>query len=170
MTRSTLAAAAALLLAACASGNAASGADAAAPRQESRLDRDLARVRAATSRFRSLDSAVVAGYPHEVARCLANDPHGAMGFHHANRALMDNRLEIERPEILLYSRHGGSYALNGVEYIVPFSAHPRDARPPRIMGQALKPSEALQLWYLHVWIWTENPSGMFADWNPAVRC
>jgi len=23
---------------------------------------------------------------------------------------------------------------------------------------------------LHVWIWRENPSGMFADWNPTVHC
>jgi hypothetical protein len=23
---------------------------------------------------------------------------------------------------------------------------------------------------LHVWLWMDNPSGMFAPWNPRVRC
>jgi hypothetical protein len=23
---------------------------------------------------------------------------------------------------------------------------------------------------LHVWIWRENPSGTFAQWNPKVEC
>jgi hypothetical protein len=28
----------------------------------------------------------------------------------------------------------------------------------------------LGIWYLHVWIWEPNPSGLFADWNPSVTC
>jgi hypothetical protein len=23
---------------------------------------------------------------------------------------------------------------------------------------------------LHVWLWKHNPTGMFAEWNPNVRC
>ena len=23
---------------------------------------------------------------------------------------------------------------------------------------------------LHVWLWKDNPSGLYADWNPAVSC
>ncbi len=38
------------------------------------------------------------------------------------------------------------------------------------MGQNLKPARSLGLWYLHVWVWQENPSGLFADWNPSVKC
>jgi hypothetical protein len=38
------------------------------------------------------------------------------------------------------------------------------------MGQNLKPAPSLKLWYLHVWVWQENPSGVFADWNPDVKC
>lgn len=131
----------------------------------------LDRARAATARFASLDSAVAAGYPRQVAECLANPPLGTMGFHHMNRALLDDRLEVERPEILVYERlPDGRYQLNGVEYIVPYTSRPRDATPPQIMGQDLKRADRLQLWYLHVWIWRENPSGVFADWNPAVHC
>lgn len=136
------------------------------------IDRHVARVREATAAFRSLDEAVAAGYARHVRSCLANPPHGAMGYHHQNTALLDDRIELERPEILVYERlPDGEYRLNGVEYIVPFSVWPADAaEPPRVMGQDLKPAPGLRLWYLHVWIWLENPSGLFADWNPRVEC
>lgn len=26
------------------------------------------------------------------------------------------------------------------------------------------------IYELHVWVWRENPSGPFADWNPTVSC
>ena len=151
---------------ACSGGSvAAAGGDMAA------LDSDTAAIRDATREFRSLDSAVAAGYPREVPRCLSHPEQGAMGFHHVNRALLDDTVELERPEILLYSRTPeGEYQLNGVEYIVPYSARPPDAEPPTIMDQELKRSAPLELWYLHAWIWTENPSGLFADWNPRVTC
>jgi hypothetical protein len=131
----------------------------------------VARVRAATARFHNLDSAVAAGYPREVARCLADLHHGAMGFHHLNRALLDAQIEVERPEILLYERHDdGSYTLNGVEYIVPYSRWPRDSVAPTVLGQSLLRSDDLRLWYLHMWAWKENSLGLFANWNPAVTC
>lgn len=37
------------------------------------------------------------------------------------------------------------------------------AKPPVVMGQPLEPHRGLQIWYLHVWVWTENPSALFAD-------
>jgi hypothetical protein len=38
------------------------------------------------------------------------------------------------------------------------------------MGQKLKPAPGLKLWYRHVWVWLENPTGLFEDWNPKVKC
>src|SRR5688572_9238172 len=79
------------------------------------------RARAATAPFVVLDSAVAAGYPREVRQCLADAHHGAMGFHHVNRGYVDAKVEVERPEILLYERRpDGTYRLNGVEYIIPY--------------------------------------------------
>ncbi len=134
------------------------------------VERELARVRAATDRFKSLDVAADAGY-RVVSQCVDNPPDGAMGYHHQNDALLDDRIELERPEMLVYERlPDGTYRLNGVEYIVPFSAHPADQEPPMVVGQALKPAPSLGIWYRHVWVWLENPSGVFADWNPRVQC
>lgn len=130
-----------------------------------------AQVRAATARFRSLDSAVAVGYPVSVAACLADSTHGAMGYHHVNRSYVDNKLEVERPEILLYERlDDGTYALNAVEYIVPYRVWPADSTPPVIMGRQLAKSAELNLWFMHMWIWRRNSAGLFADWNPAVKC
>lgn len=131
-------------------------------------------MRTATARFVVLDSAVAAGYPRDVTQCIAHAEHaelGAMGFHHVKRALVDTTLEVERPEILLYERRpDGQYRLNGVEYIVPYRLWSRDSTPPRLMGLDLKREDNLKLWYLHMWVWTDNPAGLFADYNPAVAC
>jgi len=136
------------------------------------IDLEVARIRAATAAFAALDEAVAAGYARDVAHCVDNPPHGGMGYHHQNASLLDDRIELERPEILVYERlPDGKYRFNGVEYIVPFSAWPADAPdPPTVMGRELKPAPSLRLWYLHVWVWLENPSGLFADWNPRVSC
>jgi len=132
----------------------------------------LARLRAATKPFRtSLDSAVAVGYARDVPNCLVHEHHGAMGFHHVNSTYADAKVEVERPEILLYEkRPNGEYRLNGVEYIVPYRAWPRDSVAPVLMGETLKHEDNLKIWYLHVWAWTDNADGVFADFNPSVEC
>ena len=133
------------------------------------VDRDVAKARAATARFKVLENAIAAGYPR-VSDCVDNPPHGAMGFHFQNDSLLDTTLDVERPEMLVYERMpDGSFKLNGVEYLVPISAWTRD-EPPTIMGQKLKRAPKLGIWYLHVWIWEPSPSGIFADWNSHVKC
>ncbi len=134
------------------------------------VDRDIARLRAATAPFKSLDKAVAAGYEKNVTNCVEHQPHGAMGYHHNNKALMDTRLDVEKPEVLVYERlEDGTYRLNGVEFLVPISAWTRE-EPPTIMGQKLKKAENLGIWYLHVWNWEQSPNGLFSDWNPRVKC
>jgi hypothetical protein len=131
----------------------------------------FARVRAATEKFKVLDSAVAVGYARDVPRCFSDQHHGAMGYHHVNRNYLDTLLEVERPEILLYERHpDGRYELNGVEYIVPYRVWPRDSAAPKIMGLELERADDLNLWYMHMWAWKTNPSGLFAPYNPTVRC
>ena len=114
---------------------------------------------------------MAAGYVRDVPDCLVHEHHGAMGYHHANRVYADAKVEVERPEILLYERRpNGEYRLNGVEFIVPYRAWARDSVAPVLMGQKLKHEDNLKIWYLHVWAWTNNADGLFADFNPDVRC
>jgi hypothetical protein len=141
---------------------------------DSQVQAGFERARAATAPFKMLDSAIAAGYPATVAQCIAHTEHGtmgAMGFHHVKRAIVDTVLEVDKPEILLYEkRPDGTYRLNGVEYIVPYRAWPRDTVGPTIMGQRMKREDNLKFWYLHAWAWSENADGMFSDFNPSVRC
>ena len=135
------------------------------------VQQDVMRLRDATARFHDLDTAVTAGYARDVEQCIAHPPHGAMGFHHVNRGYVDTRIEVERPEILTYERGAdGRRVLTGAEFIIPYRLWPADSTPPTAFGQNLRHANDLRLWYLHVWVWKENPSGLFADWNPTVRC
>ena len=133
------------------------------------VDRDVARVRAATARFTSTDAATAAGYK-QVTQCVEHQPDGAMGYHFQDNALLDTNLDVEHPEVLVYERKSdGTFKPNGVEFLVPISAWTA-TEPPRIMGQPLKRADGLGIWYLHVWTWEPSPSGLFADWNPRVTC
>jgi len=133
------------------------------------VDRDVAKVRDATARFKTTEAAEAAGYKR-VTDCIENQPAGAMGYHFQNNALLDTTLDVNHPEVLVYEKKpDGTFKLNGVEFLVPISAWTA-AEPPRIMGQALKKADSLGIWYLHVWTWEPSPSGLFADWNPNVTC
>jgi hypothetical protein len=136
-----------------------------------RVDRDLERLRAATRAYQNIDSAVAAGYVREVRDCIVHEHHGAMGYHHINRSFLAATPTIERPSFLLYDRTpDGTYRLNGVEFIVPYRLYSRDSTPPVLFGQKFHHEDNFNYWYLHVWAWTNNPEGMFANFNPAVTC
>jgi ABC-type amino acid transport substrate-binding protein len=140
-------------------------------RGSAELQEGVARIRAATARFASLDSAVAAGYQRDVADCIANGRQGAMGYHHVNEGSVAAHLDLEKPQILVYERApDGRYLLDAVEYFIPFRLWPADSVPPVLLGQRLQPYNDLRIWDTHVWVWKENPSGLFAGWNPNVRC
>jgi hypothetical protein len=143
-----------------------------APKYSAAVMADVDRMRGATRKFQTLDSAVAAGYIRDVKPCIVHAGHpGAMGFHHRNAALLDVKAEVERPELLLYERlPNGTYQLNGAEYIVQYKFWPRDTVPPVIFGQNMKQEDNFKYWYLHLWAFTNNPYGLFADFNPNVQC
>jgi hypothetical protein len=133
------------------------------------VDHDIMTIRDATAKFKTTEAAEAAGYKR-VTGCVERQPAGAMGYHFQNNAFLDTTLDLEHPEVLVYEKMpDGAFQLNGVEFLVPISAW-KSAEPPRIMGQALKKADPLGIWYLHVWTWKPSPSGLFADWNPDVKC
>jgi len=133
------------------------------------VDRAVEQLRNATAPFRSIDLAMAAGYEQET-ECVDRPPEGGMGYHFGKSELRDGVIELEKPEVLVYEKRAdGSFKLNGVEYIVPLDSWKR-RDPPTIMGQTMKRFDRAGFWYLHVWIWEPSPSGLFADWNPRVKC
>lgn len=134
---------------------------------------DLKAVRVATARFHSPEQALRAGY-HPTPECVAS-PFGAMGVHYENPALMaDPAVDAARPEILLYAPGAdGELELVAVEYFRNASA---GAMAPALFGHTFDgpmpghhPGMGTH-YDLHVWVWQDNPSGTFAQFNPDVSC
>jgi hypothetical protein len=133
--------------------------------------REVERVRRATAHLAHPDSATAAGFAAPAAHCIADPAAGGMGYHARNAAFLAGPLAIERPAFLVLERRAdAALVLVAVEYAVPYSTAPRDSAAPTLLGQRFARADALQLWYLHVWAFRENPTGPFADFNPNVTC
>lgn len=138
---------------------------------DARIASDLAAVRNLTAPFHDLESAQAAGWSVLVPRCRDNPPTGGMGWHYANPAFIDGVVSPLEPEVLVYEpQKNGQQKLVGVEYLIPWSILPSTAEPPTLFGQQFLPNSGDEVWMLHVWIWANNPDGMFATWNPNVSC
>ena len=164
------------LLAACSSESITKGANdlqAVASRSlGSGVNQDLARLRQVTSGFHDFNTASNAGWKTQITPCMT-DPGGAggMGFHYGRVEFIDGTATVEKPQLLLYEpERNGRLRLVAVEYIIPYTFVPRSAAPPRLFNQDFQQVDAFQLWGLHAWVWKENPSGIFAPWNPTVGC
>ncbi len=153
---------------------AAPGADASASSEAI-----LAAVRNATARYHDVDKAIADGYlPPDPNACVGVPGLGVMGIHSANPTLaMNQTVDPLRPEVLLYlPKRGGGFKLIGVEYVVPL-AGPSDPLPrPSVLGQSFQGPmaghEPGMPWHydLHVWAWSPNPAGTFAQFNPRLSC
>ena len=132
---------------------------------------DLGRLRGAVAQFHNIDAAIQARYS-QLTGCMV-DPGGAggMGFHYARSNAFDGVIDPVEPKALLYEPDSnGKLRLVAVEFIVPYNIAPREGPAPRLFGQDFLHNDDFQIWMLHAWIWKNNPSGMFASWNPNVNC
>jgi hypothetical protein len=134
--------------------------------------KDRAAAMLATAGFQDVATAEAAGYASSLNTlgCFQDPQRGGMGVHYINQSLMDDKVDITKPEALVYELDATAKITGLVahEYIVPIDAwHQR--RPPRLFGVDFHKHPTLPLWVLHTWLWKDNPSGVFQDWNPAVR-
>ncbi|GEM_PF-2009994 len=123
--------------------------------------------------FFNYDVAVSAGWDTILGGCVES-PMGGMGYHvHNMDQLMNGHLNLLRPEVLLFApTEDGSMQFHGVEYIIPSDLW-TEPSPPEFLGQELHFNPNVPpngIWALHVWVGTQNPSGIFADFNPEVSC
>ncbi len=169
--RKTLLFLAATALAGCGDQPTATDAAGHQPTLSSAEHKGLATARAATARFHRFDVAHAAGYDFLFMDMCMEDAGGAggMGYHYVDTLLLDATLDVARPEAVMYEPGtNGQLRLVGLEYVIPAAAW-TSPTPPRLLGRDLV-LNAFGLWALHVWIWKDNPSGIYADWNPSVSC
>ena len=142
------------------------------------IARQLDAVRQATAPYQSVDNARADGYV--AGGPCDSTPQGGMGFHYPRPPLLaDPQLDPLKPEILLYApAAGGGLTLVGVEYWKADADQnlETDDDRPVLFGRAFDGPmrghiPGMPIHYdLHVWIGKRNPTGMFAQWNPAVTC
>jgi hypothetical protein len=139
----------------------------------------LREARQATRAFRDVDTAKAAGYA-PAPDCAEDPKYGGMGIHYANEKLLaDGKLDITRPEILVYQPTAdGELRLGALEYFQVDGDQDlatADDKPSLFGlpfdGPMLGHEPGMPIHYdLHVWLYKHNPAGIFAAWNPRVHC
>jgi hypothetical protein len=147
----------------------------------------LAEIRSATAKYHNLDAAVEDGY-QLTPYCVDYPDLGGMGHHAVNMSRVIPAVVPSEPGILVYEpMKNGKYRLVAVEFLVP--AEPWDAANPGppMLGEVefddhreiilvegvpvnVKGGPPFPHYQLHVWVWKNNPNGMYFPFNPNVRC
>lgn len=144
----------------------------AAPSTGADAHQALATLRRATARYHRLDAALADGFVF-LHGCEVRPGEGAVGslYVHFER-LMDGVVDPERPDALVYEPGRGGRkqpVLVAAEFAVPYPLWTAP-EPPTFLGAELQPEDEFGVWGLHVWVWRDNPAGMFAEANPRVSC
>ena len=104
-------------------------------------------------------------------------PPGTMGVHFLNTANIGPTLDPAKPQVLIYEPKGDKLVLVAAEWFMPVQVAGNTA--PSIFGQTLAgPMDghepiipaSLRHYDLHVWLWKDNPRGVFTSTNAAVKC
>ncbi len=142
------------------------------------VSRLIADVREGTAGFRDFEGIEDAGYG-KFLECFLNNDVGGMGQHYVNGDLVgDDVLDPMKPEALVYEpTEDGDMILVAFEYLVFADAWDPDntgREAPVLFDREfhLKTNipETPPVWTLHLWLWTSNPDGVFADYNSLVFC
>jgi hypothetical protein len=150
------------------------------------LSPDLQAARTALAKYSDPFAAVKDGYfstlacmdfPMGMTDGTVEYPPGAMGVHFLNAANIGPKLDPTKPQVLIYEPVGGKLVLAGAEWFVPVQA--AGGVVPTIFGQTLAgPMDghepimpaSLRHYDLHVWLWKDNPRGVFTSTNAALKC
>lgn len=105
-------------------------------------------------------------------------PAGAMGVHFLNPARAMAPVDPTKPAVLLYLPTPTGYELMGAEWFQADADQDlsTDNDRPSLWGRPFDGpmpghDPAMPIHYdLHVWLFTANPAGVFAPWNPSVHC
>lgn len=150
------------------------------------LPPELERVRAALEKYQDPYVAVRDGYFSTVGCVHYPQPGGAgqvpyvaggMGIHFLNPQLVGPVPDPMRPAILIYEPDGDKLRLIAAEWFIPLATGVKER--PSVFGRPFDgPMEGhepllpkgLHHYDLHVWLWKENPAGLFSPTNPRVTC
>ncbi len=128
-------------------------------------DHELDQLRTIVEPYKDLQKAIKDGYDNEFTGYRTQ-----MGYHYLKGSLLDNKFEIDQPEVLLYAPDAkGDLQFVAVEYAVPIEDMDNPPLAPEgFSGDAdvWEINAEFKVWTLHVWIGMDNPHGIFHSHNP----
>ena len=160
----------------------AQGPDSASAHDGSPRQDAFAAARAATAQYHDITKATGFTELDDAAgiACIDN-PAGGMGVHFVERLAAElgarpgaargpglraagRRVDEARGAGVRHPRLGleGPRRAGAVRQSFEYQPGPGEANPNRFGLPAF--------WELHLWVWNENPRGIFDDWNPKVTC
>jgi hypothetical protein len=179
LARSLVTIAAAGLLAACAddapvgpASQATIAAKAAgSPAATIELSKAVATLQRVTARYHDLDVAIADGFVllHPCENRPGEGPVGIVYVHFGR--VLDGIADPSSPDALVYEPAGpsGRPKLVGVEFAIPYALWAgQDA--PEFLGHSFQREDEFGVFGLHIWVWRNNPNGLFEEVNPMVSC
>jgi hypothetical protein len=130
----------------------------------------LAQIRRATARYHDVNAALADGFI-PVGECEVEEGEHPGGIPYANlEYLFDGQIDPSKPDALLYEPgSNGRLRLVGAELAVPYPMWTA-TEPPQFLGETFRREDEMGVFGLHIWLWRNNPDGMFAWGNPLVSC
>ncbi len=155
-------------------------------------------LRQLTAPLHNLDAALQQGYallkaPPATAAdgCISSKTEGGMGYHYTRgNNLADDAATLLDPEFIVYAPKQGPLKegetrrqLAALEYFLPFSAKwpaptdPTFQRAPSLHDfstfanfpdLSFAPTTRFGGWMFHIWLWENNPDGLFTNFNTSV--
>lgn len=105
-------------------------------------------------------------------------PEGGMGVHFLNVAYIGPVPDPERPQILVYEPGpDGKLTLAAAEWLIPLATGIKER--PDLLGEPFQGPmagheplmpDALFHYDLHVWMFKDNPAGLYSPTNPDIKC
>ncbi|MBD0707149.1 MULTISPECIES: hypothetical protein [unclassified Streptomyces] len=132
--------------------------------------RDIATAYTATARYAYEPEAVAAGFVRTDTCVAMPGMGGGMGYHYLNRANVGST-DPARPATVIYATGAdGRRHLVAVEWIVRDSGQPAPDMFGRPFDGPFDHAVLGRIYDRHVWLYKENPDGLFARYNPTVTC
>jgi hypothetical protein len=142
-----------------------------APTAPSPTDQAVATLKGATIRYQDLTAAKADGFVF-LHGCEVREDGGPVGTVYVNMGrLADGLIDPASPDALIYAPGTNTEhpRLVGVELAIPFALW-TNAAPPEFLGASFQREDEFGVFGLHMWVWQNNPKGLFAESNPNVSC
>lgn len=117
--------------------------------------------------------------------CISDATAGGMGYHYLGPVAIDDVVDYRTPELLVYAPARGPAVIGenaararlaAFDYFIPYSdTWPERGTAPTSADMGLSIDPPIEFapsrfngWMFHIWLWENNPAGLFRNWNSAV--